>query len=93
MRGNGFNECHFSAMNGNKGFGVFKYFDPLHMVRVPVGDDDHVHVFRGERQPGELIPNMVEKMIMARVHQDFLFSINEIGIAVIGRWVVPWEKM
>jgi len=63
------------------------------MIGMAVGDDDQIHVFRGEGKSGKPITHVIEQMIVARVYEDPFFTVDEIGIAVVRGHAVPWEQM
>ncbi len=64
------------------------------MVRVPVSDQDRVHVLRAEREVSQALAHMVEKLVVAWIHEDPFFAVNnEISIAVVGHGMVPQESV
>jgi hypothetical protein len=63
------------------------------MIGMAVGDNDQIHVFRGERKPVQLIPYVIEKVVVAWIDQYSLFTIDEIGVAVVSGHAVPGKDM
>jgi hypothetical protein len=59
------------------------------MVRVAVGDEDQINILRGKAELEEAEADRMEKMGMARIDEDCFRSPKEVGIAIVGRRVLP----
>jgi hypothetical protein len=63
------------------------------MIGMAVGDNDQIYVFRGERKSVQLISYVIEEVVVAWIYQYPLFTIDEIGVAVVGGHAVPGKDM
>ena len=63
------------------------------MIGMSVGDDYHLDILGGKGKPGELLPYVIEEMVVAGIHQDPFFAVNKIGVAIICGHAIPRKEM
>jgi hypothetical protein len=63
------------------------------MIRMGVGNDYQIYLFRREIQIKETAPDMMKEMGMARINQYVFRAVDQVSIAVIGLGVAPDEGL
>jgi len=63
------------------------------MIGMSMGNDYQLNIFGGKGKPCELVPYVIEKVVVAGVHQDPFFAVDKIGVAIICGHAIPRKEI